>query len=334
MNKYNFQSNANFTANKKEGKMDKILEVVHGSRLYGLATETSDTDIFGIYLESKDEIIEDYFFNSNHKGREIDLSEIVKLPSGKNSQNSIDKKFFSFKKYVSRAINSNPNINELLFVPEDKILFNSKIGKELLSMKEDFLSKKAYYTFGSYARSQAKKATVKTEHFLKLEDIQNKLETLPEKEYLFYFEKEKWFIDMLEVKQHHYKIKKTDYQIIKNQDVKRSIKEVEKIIGQRSHRKEDIKVSGLDRKFTSHTLRLLYECEEILKDRFISFPIKGRDEVFAIKQGLVSLHDANKMIDEKWKDVEVANINSKLPMTANTDKIYEFVRRVYDGIIK
>jgi len=314
--------------------MNKVLEVIHGSKLYNLNTEKSDTDIFGIYLEDKNEIIEDYFFNSNHKGREIDLSEIIKLPNGKNSPEALDKKFFSFKKYISRAINCNPNILELMFAPDEYVLFENEVGKELKSMRHDFLSKKSYYTFGSYAKSQAKKSKVKTEHFKILNDVQEKLETLPEKEYLFYFEKEKWFVDMLEIKQHHYKIKKTDYQIIKNQDVKRSIKEVEKIIGERGHRKEDMKTSGLDRKFISHTLRLLYECEEILKDEIISFPIKGRDEVFAIKQGLVSLEAANKMIDEKWKDVEVANINSKLPMTANTDKIYKFVRRVYGDMLR
>ena len=55
--------------------MNKILEIVHGSRLYGLNTEKSDTDIFEIYLENKDEIIEDYFFNSNYKGREVVLGE-------------------------------------------------------------------------------------------------------------------------------------------------------------------------------------------------------------------------------------------------------------------
>jgi predicted nucleotidyltransferase len=313
--------------------MNKILEIVHGSRLYGLNTEKSDTDIFGIYLENKDEIIEDYFFNSNYKGREVDLSEVIKLSSGKNSPDALDKKLFSFKKYISRAINSSPNILELLYAPTKYVLFENEIGKELKSMRHDFLSKKTYFNFGAYAKSQAKKAKVKVEHFKSLEKIQEKLETLSENEYLFSFEKEKWFTDTIEVEQHHYKIKKTDYQIVKNQRVKRSIKEIEKIIGERSHRKKDIKTLGLDCKFTSHTLRLLYECEEILNDETISFPIKGRDEVFAVKQGLITLNEANKMIDSKWSDVERAFKTTKLPTVPNTDKIYKFVKEVYNDVL-
>lgn len=311
--------------------MNKILEIIHGSTLYGLNTPSSDLDIFGIYLENKDEILQDYFFGSNHKGREVDLSENIKLSNGKNSPEAVDKKFFSFKKYVSRALGANPNILEIMYAPKEFVLFENEIGIQLKNMRHDFLSQKAFYTFGSYAKSQAKKSRVKTEHFKQLEQVQDRLESLPEKEYLFYFEKEKWFLDLFDIKQHHYKIKKTDYQIVKNQDVKRSIKEVEKIIGERSHRKEDIKTLGLDKKFVSHTLRLLYECEEILKDETISFPIKGRDEVFSIKQGLVSLNEAEKMIDSKWKDVEVAFSNTKLPKVPNTEKIYKFVKEVYNG---
>ena len=76
---------------------------------------------------------------------------------------------------------------------------------------------------------------------------------------------------------------------------------------------------------------MLYECEEILKDRNISFPIKGRDQVFVIKQGLVTLKEANLMIENKWKDVEKAFENTKLPSVANTEKIYKFVMEVYNG---
>ena len=40
------------------------------------------------------------------------------------------------------------------------------------------------------------------------------------------------------------------------------------------------------------------------------------------------------MIDNKWKDVERCFETTKLPMTPNTDKIYEFVRRVYGDMLR
>lgn len=315
--------------------MNKILEIIAGSNLYGLNTENSDLDIFGIYLESKDEIIEDYFFNSNHKGREIDLSEVVKLSNGKNSPEAIDKKFFSFKKFVGRAINCNPNINECLFAPEDKILYVNDIGRELINLRKEFLSKKAFFTFGSYAKSQSKKARIKKHSFERLEHAQDTLENkLPDKEYLFYAEKEKWFTDIFDIKEHHYKIKGTDYQIVKNQDCKRSIKEIEKIIGQRSHRKEEIKSKGADFKFLSHSLRLLHECEDILLNQEIVLPLKDREVIYAMKLGKIDLLESEKIIDNKWKDVEKAYEISKLPPVANTSKIYSFIKEVYDENFK
>lgn len=315
--------------------MNKILEVIAGSTLYGLNTPTSDLDIFGVYLESKNEIIEDYFFNSNHKGREVDLSEVTKLKNRKNSSDSLDKKFFSFKKFVGRAINCSPNINECLFAPKDKIIFINEIGERLIDLRKDFLSKKAFYTFGSYAKSQSKKARIKKNSFEKLENAQKFLEKhIEPKTYLFYHEKEKWFTEIFDIKEHHYKIIGADYQIVKNQDCKRSVKELEKIIGNRSHRKELIKEKGADFKFLSHTLRLLYECEEILLDQNISFPIKGRDVVFSMKKGEINLKESEQIINKKIKDIEKAYENSLLPAVANTDKIYKFIKEVYNDNFK
>lgn len=312
--------------------MKKILEVIHGSNLYGLNTPKSDLDIYGIYLENKDEIIEDYFY-SKQKGREVDLSEVYKLPNGKNSPDSVDKKFLSFKKYVGLALNCNPNINEVLFAPNDKILFNSDIGQQLIDIRGDFLSKKAYYTFGAYAKSQSKRARVQADSFNRIEQLQNYLEEKIEnkKDYMFVYEKDSWFTGLLEIKQHHYKIKGTQYQILKNITVKNFIKEIEKVIGQKTNRKDLIKQSGYDRKFQSHTLRLLYECEDILLNKTINFPIKGKDEVMAIKIGDVSLPEAEILIKEKWNDVENAFLASKLPEVPNQEKIFKFVKEVYNN---
>jgi len=310
--------------------MNKILEVIHGSQLYGLSTPQSDVDIFGIYLEDKDTIINDYFFNSEQKGREIDLSDKIKLENGKNSSDAVDKKFFSLKKYLGRSLNCNPNILELMYVTEENILFENDIAKELKTLRQDMLSKRAFYSFGSYAKKQAKKGETKASNLLRLENAEQLITSKTElRECMFYYEKTEWFKGIFEAETHHYKIKGTDFKIVKNTDCKRAINNIVKIIGSRGHRKKLIQDHGVDTKFMSHTLRLLYECEEILLDQYISFPIKGRDEVMAVKQGLVPVKDIKRMIELKTKDIETAFERSKLPLSPKTDRIYEFMRRVY-----
>lgn len=311
--------------------MDKILEIIHGSRLYGLDNEKSDTDIYGIYLESREDILHDYLYGTNLKGREIDLSEVYKLPNGKNSPESTDKKFLSFKKYIGLALNQNPGILEVMFAPENKILNISEIGKELIEHRFDFLSKKIYYTFKSYAVSQAKKARLKAESFKRLENLQKTLETEVEnnKDHMFNFQTEKWFRDMLEIKQHHYKVIGTDYQIVKNLSVKKFIKEIEKTIGQRSNRIDLIKKNGTDTKFLSHTVRLLCESEELLTEGNLTFPLKEKDFILSIKNGEVPLEDVEQIVSERSKRLDRIFETTKLPDSPNTEKINKFVKEVY-----
>ena len=49
---------------------------------------------------------------------------------------------------------SNPNIIELLFVPEQNIIFNSDVWQKILEHKHLFLSRKAKWKFSGYAMSQ------------------------------------------------------------------------------------------------------------------------------------------------------------------------------------
>ena len=316
--------------------MNKILEIIHGSNLYGLNTPSSDLDIYGIYLENSEAVFEDYFYNKNSKGRELDLSEKVKLPNGKNAPEAIDKKFLSFKKYVRLALNCNPNLAEVLYAPKDKILFKNKIGERLISLRKDFLSKKAYYTFGSYAKNQQKRAGASAESFRLLENAQNKLETSCElKKYMGEYENEGWFKKIFEIHQINYKVIGTNYKIVKHINIKNAVKEIEKIIGLKTNRKDIISKFNYDTKMASHNLRLFYECEDILLNHKITFPILGRDIVMAVKNGEVPLEDVRKMSQEKWEDVEKAFKISKLPEVPNVEKIYELVKDVYyDEIFK
>jgi len=90
----------------------------------------------------------------------------------------------------------------------------------------------------------------------------------------------------------------------------------------------------MDTKFFSHTVRLLVECEEILLEENISFPIKERDLILDIKLGKVSLPEVNRIVDQKWEQVTNAFKLSKLPMSPNKNKIHEFSMDVINSVFK
>ena len=118
-----------------------ILKSVAGSNLYGLSTPSSDLDIRGIYLEP----IEDVLNISGRQNNEL-------------SDEKQDEKYYSLGKFLKLASECNPNIVELLYLPDDAILYKSPIYDELVSHREWFISKRALHTFNGYAYSQIQKA--------------------------------------------------------------------------------------------------------------------------------------------------------------------------------
>ena len=118
-----------------------ILKCIGGSHLYGLNTPSSDLDIRGIYLE--------------------DIADILNISGRQNGESSDDKqdiKFYSLGKFLKLAAECNPSIIELLWVPDEAILYKSPLYDELVSHRDWFMSKRALHKFKGYAHSQLERA--------------------------------------------------------------------------------------------------------------------------------------------------------------------------------
>ena len=107
-----------------------------GSRAYGTQLPTSDIDIRGIYMNPLDELI----------GTKKD-SETKEIPGE-------DTVLYSLKKMMSLLSGCNPNVIEILGLRPKDYLYISPEGQRLLDNKQIFLSKKAIFTFGQYAKAQ------------------------------------------------------------------------------------------------------------------------------------------------------------------------------------
>jgi predicted nucleotidyltransferase len=119
-----------------------IFECLAGSRMYGLHTPESDSDIRGLFILPK----------SWH------LSILYSPKDDEVSSDHQDIKFFELKKFIKLAADCNPNIIEMLYPPEDCVLTMSPQTERLIANRQMFVSKKAFDTFSGYATSQIKKA--------------------------------------------------------------------------------------------------------------------------------------------------------------------------------
>lgn len=120
---------------------DSILAVLHGSHAYGLNTPESDRDIRGVMVEPIESFVS--FYNNfeqiqqhQHDGFEVDLT------------------LFGLWKFAKLAADGNPNVIEILFVESTEVLHKTKLGQILIDNRDMFLTKKIYFTFGGYAKSQ------------------------------------------------------------------------------------------------------------------------------------------------------------------------------------
>lgn len=114
-----------------------ILECISGSKVYGLDTPDSDTDIKGVFMLPKA-----IFFGLNY------------IPQVSNESNDIV--FYEFGRFMELLSQNNPNILELLSTPEQAVLYRHPLLEAIRPGL--FLSKLCRNTFGKFALSQIRKA--------------------------------------------------------------------------------------------------------------------------------------------------------------------------------
>ncbi len=114
-----------------------IFKCISGSRAYGLDTPTSDTDIRGVFVLPKN-----HFYSLDYTGQiNNETNDIV---------------YYELRKFIELCSKNNPNILELLNVPEECVLYKHPIFDEI--KLDCFLSKQCEKSFANYAYAQIKKA--------------------------------------------------------------------------------------------------------------------------------------------------------------------------------
>jgi predicted nucleotidyltransferase len=116
-----------------------IFSAISGSNAYGTNTPESDRDIRGVFVQPLNDVLK-YGF-------------VDQVSDEKN-----DVTFYEIGRFMHLVAGNNPNILELLAVPDDCIIYRHPLFAILEYYKYDFLSKKVRWTFAGYAIDQIEKA--------------------------------------------------------------------------------------------------------------------------------------------------------------------------------
>jgi predicted nucleotidyltransferase len=137
--------------------------VMMGSQAYGCSTEDSDRDIFGWCIPHKEDIFPHLKGEIPGFGRQVNRFDVWQQHhiKDKESGNEYDFQVYSIVKFFSLCMENNPNMVDILFVPERCVLHCTKIAAMVRNEKKIFLHKGAFHKFKGYAYSQLHKMGTK-----------------------------------------------------------------------------------------------------------------------------------------------------------------------------
>lgn len=315
------------------GDYTPILVSLGGSWAYGTNNKDSDIDVRGVVMDPKESILG----LSNFEQHEVH-----------DTERDIDTVEYGLKKMVKLLLGNNPNCIEILSPQERNIVFINDIGKKLIDNRHLFLSKKAAFTFGAYAKAQldrlenavchdALSQPKQEEHMLhsilgmmdhfndRFKSFENgsvilRLEDAINKEY----EKE----IVLDVNLHGYPLR--DYKGMWS-EMNNVVKDYSKL--NQRNRKKDLPHLC---KHMMHLVRLLLMGKDILeKEEIITYREHDIDLLLSIRQGDYMNEDGTvkdsfyKLVEEKNKEFEHAAANTKLPEKPYFHAVEKMVMDIY-----
>jgi hypothetical protein len=293
-----------------------IFEGIIGSNLYGTATKDSDLDIRAVCNTPLKVIINPFEgFEQKDSGFEEE-----------------DKVIYDIGKFFKLCTDSNPNITEILFVPESKMISKSKEWNLILENRDLFLSKKAKYTFLGFSYAQLKKAKVHREWF------KNPPKEKPTRKMFGLTDSPVVSGESLQVLSN---IKLDFFKEEFKDEVKREVEY------RNTKRRWDDYVSwkenrnparmaleekyGYDTKSMLHVFRLLEEGRQLLLTGEIEFPLQNAEELLEIKHGKYSYEEALEKASNMEKEFEKWYNVSTLPHHANKKALTELYYKLVLG---
>lgn len=268
---------------------------ITGSRLYGYAAESSDTDIRGFVLPEPR-----YRYG---------------LPglTFQQQHGPGDTVIYNLKDYLSLVAKGNTSLLEILFAPKDLILKITPVGQKILDNKNILISRAFYKSIRGYAYAELRKARAVE---LKESRADNKT---------------KLFVDFCSAFNLNGR-ERTDI-IEKLQESSPDWNPL--VEENSSHlltgkRKESYDKYGYCSKNAAHCLRLLSQGIELLRSKIITFPRPDANFLLAVRSGEVSWSEIESRYHSLEIELDRANLETTLPYSCNQNVI----NKLYLDLVK
>lgn len=275
-------------------------EVQMGSVAYGVSNDHSDMDIYGWCIPPRDYIFPhlrgeiEGFGTKGPRFNEFSQHHVMDHSSG----TEYDFTIYNVVKYLHLVMMNNPNMLDSLFVPERCVLHITPLGTMIRDKRRHLLHRGAVEKMIAYARSQLSKADSKKQKStnliaikefeakhnmdpaLTLADVEEEIATRKSTG-----GKSKTFYQMELGYLEHYKML-----------FESLIKENKRLLG--------VKRFGYDPKFLYHVVRLVSQCEQILREGDLNLEAEHRRAMMkSVRNGEWNIEDVRKWYTEKEREM-------------------------------
>lgn len=304
--------------------MNILMQCYHGSRLYGLHNENSDTDYKYVYLPTVRECI---------LGTYKPVIEISK--NGQNTANDVDKTYYALQTFINMALAGSPTAIEMLHANSE----NGALLKTSNTWENIRIRKHLFYTNNisnmmEFANSQAKRYGSRITNYKELVELQTLLREIVEAEPKVRIHKvvdklptgsiasfENRTINGKECK--FYCVLDKDYET--NIFVSMMLKSVEGIVKRYGKRVQQGNETNADWKSVSHAARALCQMIEILRFGEFNYPLKETETLMKIKLGLYQPEQVADIMDNLIAKTEQLMKSHCLPQEPDREYWESFV---------
>ncbi len=321
--------------NNEISPMNIIVKMKFGSELYGTVTETSDTDIKGVFIPDWETIL----LGTSPKVLNYNIKESHTL---KNQKGDVDIELYSLHQFIKLANEGQTVALDMLHVPDNMLLQTSQIWKHIVSEKHRFYTKNLK-AFVGYARKQSFKYSIKGNRLSDSKRVVEFLESmineknnilektiagvwgfLPEGEHISKFYNPK--NGLLEYEVCGKKVQETvtwEYAL-------NVFKRYYEAYGKRAELAA--KNEGIDWKSVSHAIRAATEVKQLLTEKTITFPLSNAEYLIKVKKGeLDYLTEVGPVLESMMEELEILTEESDLP---NRSDVRYWRQFIIDTIMK
>lgn len=310
-----------------------LVEMVHGSRLYGTHSEMSDYDYKGVAMPTASQILRGQI------PKIVEKSERKKEEGEKNRADDVEREIYSLHYFIDLCLQGQTVALDMLHAPSHAIKgWGSSGWWELTANRHRFYTKKMTALVG-YARHQAAKYGIKGSRLAAAKSVREAiylhtnipyrdvatiaemLTKLPGGEHIYHHpaSPEHNNIGMYEVcgmKMQH-TVKARHY-----------LATLDKFIDNYGNRAKLAESNqGIDWKAVSHAFRAGYQMKHILQDGGFSYPLPETRFLIDIKHGVVPYADAGPQLEKLIDEVEHLAEISNYPDEPDKAWAYDFLER-------